>query len=109
MARWRRRPQTGGNRGRPRRHNEKNRGGKRRRLLDMRRRKYFRFDLDEMLEEFGVGENQGVISATIQNKLMTQSLDDGVEYINRIKKDNDLTDDRVDKLKALMERYSRWR
>jgi hypothetical protein len=109
LARGPRKPKFGKNRSRLPKHNEKNRGGRKRRLLDMRRRKYFRMDLDEMLDGFGLGENAGTVSATIQNKLMTQSLDDAVEYVKRIKEENNLAEEKIDGLVRLMERYTKWR
>lgn len=90
-------------------HNETNTGGKKRRLLDTGRQKNFVYDLEETLEKSALTENKGIISATIQNKLLTQSLDDALEYLKKVQEKNNMTDSETFEIKRLMERYSCWR
>jgi len=82
---------------------------RRRVMLDMGREKYFRFDLDDMLVEFEVGNNKNTIAATILNKMTSQSMDDALEYISRLKDGGTFDDAKEDRLVGLLQRYSRWR
>jgi len=84
-------------------------GVRRRQMLDMRRQKYFRFDLDDMLVEFEVGNNKNTIAATILNKMTSQSLDDALDYINRIKTSGSINEEKEEMLKRLLLRYTVWR
>ena len=84
-------------------------GTRRRQMLDMGREKYFRFDLDDLLEEFNVGENKNTIAATVLNKMSSQSLDDALEYISRLRAAGTLDNAKEEKLKGLLLRFSRWR
>ncbi|MCX6694946.1 MAG: hypothetical protein NTU61_01450 [Candidatus Altiarchaeota archaeon] len=84
-------------------------GNARRQLLDMGREKYFRFDLDDMLVDFKIDENKNTIAATILNKMTSQSMDDALEYISRIKDSGALDDEKEGRLRGLLIRYSRWR
>ncbi|MFH1055182.1 MAG: hypothetical protein V1744_03690 [Candidatus Altiarchaeota archaeon] len=81
----------------------------RRQMLDMRRQKYFRFDLDDMLVEFEVGDNKNTISATLLNKMTSHSMDDAFGYVDRLAGAGTLSEDKVSRLKALLQRYSKWR
>ena len=90
-------------------HNESNKGGQKVRLLDMRRQKYFRFDLEDMYAEFALGDKAATFSATIQNKMMTQSFDDAIEYVDRASESLNLTEPQMEKLRHLMRRYTKWR
>ncbi len=78
-------------------------------MLDMRREKYFGFDLDDMLVEFNLGENKNTIAATIVNKMSTRSIDDAFDYIERLNSDGTFDAAKTQRLKALLQRYSRWR
>jgi len=82
---------------------------KRRQMLDMRQEKYFRFDLDDLLTEFQLGDNKNTIAATILNKMTSRSMDDAFYYINRLKSAETLSSAKGEKLKALLQRYSKWR
>jgi hypothetical protein len=90
-------------------HNEFNQGGSGERMLNMKQEKYFRFDLDDLLTELGVVDNKSVISATILNKMSRTSLSAAVEYVERTKAAGALTDAGAERLKSLMQRYSKWR
>ncbi|MFH1403789.1 MAG: hypothetical protein ABIH11_05940 [Candidatus Altiarchaeota archaeon] len=90
-------------------HNRKNNGGERRKLLDMSRQKYFRFDLEDMLDEFSIADNKNTISATIVNKMTTQSFDDTLDYVGRLVENETLNKEKADKLRNLLQRYSKWR
>ena len=82
---------------------------KRKQMLDMRRERYFRFDLDDMLEEFDLGDNKATITATIRSKAGNRSIRETHDYLNRLKKDHKLTETQVEKIKTLLKRYSKWR
>jgi hypothetical protein len=84
-------------------------GTRRRQMLDMGREKYFRFDLDDLLVEFNVGDNKNTIAATILNKMTSQSMDDALEYISRLKAAGTLDEAKEERLRVLLLRYSRWR
>ena len=75
----------------------------------MGREKYFRFDLSDLLEEHDVGDNQATVSATIVNKMKTQSYKEAIDYLDKVKEANDLSDKAVKDLQRLMKRYSKWR
>ena len=75
----------------------------------MGREKYFRFDLSDLLEEHDVGDNQATLSATIVNKMKTQSYKEAIDYLDKVKEANDLSDKAVKDLQRLMKRYSKWR
>ncbi|MBU0761424.1 MAG: hypothetical protein KKD39_00215 [Candidatus Altiarchaeota archaeon] len=109
MARGYRSPILNRGQNRKKKHNEKNTGGTKKRLLDTSRQKSFIFDLENLLERLPVAENRGIILATIQNKLLTQSFDDAVEYLDKVKEKNKLTDEQANQIGRLMERYSRYR
>lgn len=90
-------------------HNWRNEGGERKKMLDMRREKYFGFDLKDLLAEFELGNNQNIIAATIHNKASIHSIDDALEYISRLKTEGTLDDPKVEKLGMLLKKYSKWR
>jgi hypothetical protein len=91
-------------------HNERNAGGGgRERKLDMKRERYFRMDLDDLLTEYKLGDNKGTVAATILNKMSRQSLDGAIEYVDRLKEANTLSDEAATRLKILMDRYCKWR
>ncbi|MFH1788228.1 MAG: hypothetical protein ABH834_02460 [Candidatus Altiarchaeota archaeon] len=90
-------------------HNWKNEGGDRKKMLDMKREKYFGFDLKDLMDEFQLGENAGAIGATIQNKASIHSIDDALEYINRMEEAGTLDGKQVERLEMLLRKYSRWR
>jgi hypothetical protein len=91
-------------------HNERNTGGGGRvRKLDMKRERYFRMDLDDLLTEFKLGDNKGVVAATILNKMSRASFDEAVEYVDRLRDAGTLTDEPAMRLKTMMDRYSKWR
>jgi len=78
-------------------------------MLDMRREKYFGFDLKDLLEEFELGDNKDNIGATLYNKASVHSIDDAFDYINRLKADGILDKQKADKLGTLLQRYSKYR
>ncbi len=90
-------------------HNQRNQGGQKKRMLDMGRRKYFQFDLGDLLEEFKIEDNKNNLASTLLNKLMTHSLDDAKEYLERVKQDNNIDDTQAERINQLMVRYTRWR
>lgn len=90
-------------------HNWRNEGGERKKMLDMRRDKYFGFDLDDMLTEFELGDNKNTIAATIINKASSHSIDDAFDYISQLKTAGTLDNKKVDKLETLLQKYSKWR
>lgn len=81
----------------------------RKQLLNMRRAKYFGFDLDDLLTEYEIGENKGLIAATITTKMTVNSLDDALEYVDRMKQDGIFDEKQEDILKSLLRRYAKWR
>ncbi len=106
-GRWRK-PST--NKNNPfEKHNHKNKGGEKRRLLDMGRQKYFRFDLEDMLDDFKVVDNKNIITATLFNKMTTQSFDDAIGYIEGLLESGSINKDNAEKLKFLLKKYSKWR
>lgn len=109
MARGPKKPRFSKNRRWTPSHNEKNTGGKKRRLLDTGRQRNFVYDLEDMLDGTKIEENRGTLVATLQNKLLTQSLNDAVEYLDRVADGNNLTEPEVERLKRLMQRYTTWR
>ena len=78
-------------------------------MLDMRRQKYFRFDLDDILEEFKLGENKTTVLATVLNKMSSHSMDDAFDYLDRLTEGGTLTGEKSTRLKTLLQRYSKWR
>lgn len=89
--------------------NKRAQEGERKQLLDMRRAKYFGFDLNDMLDEFNIGDNKNTILATITTKMTSHSLDDALEYAGRVRKDGTLSEEQETRLKILLKRYSKWR
>lgn len=82
---------------------------KRKRMLNMGRVKYFRYDLDELLAKFNLGDNKDTIFATLLNNMTKRSMDDAFDYIDRLESAKTLDKGKVDELKVLLRRYSRWR
>ena len=78
-------------------------------MLDMRRAKYFGFDLDDLLSEFKLGENKNVTAATIINKASSGCTDDALEYVKRLEAAGTLSSDQAEKVRGLLGRYSKWR
>lgn len=109
LAKGWRKPRASTPGGRNEAHNRKNKGGEKKRLLDMGRRKYFGFDLSDLLDEMELAENKSTISATIHNKMTTQSYDDTLEYVTRLKEAGTIGEKDAGRLKDLFYRYSRWR
>ena len=100
----------GGKRRFDEKHNRKNQSNsKKRRLLDTGRRKLFLFDLDDLFEKYGLRVNKSIMSATLANKLTTQSMDDAMEYVKRLGEENELGDKEIESFEKLMRRYTRWR
>lgn len=90
---------------------DRNRAGgtERRLMLDMGRQKYFRMDLDELLESFKVGENKSILAATVLNKMSSHSFDETCEYLGRVLEAGKITEEQAHRIKALMQRYTKWR
>jgi hypothetical protein len=91
------------------RHNDKNDGGEKKRLLDMGRRKYFGYDLEDLMEEKAAGDNASIIIANIINKYTTNSYDDTLEYVKRIRDEGSIDEALMDEITRLMRKYSKWR
>ncbi len=89
-------------------HNWSNEGSNRRRMLDMRRERYFRFDLKGVLEGTSNQENKNIIAATLTNKAAKVGIGEAIEYIDRLD-DKSLEPDIRDNVKRLLERYSTFR
>jgi hypothetical protein len=83
--------------------------GSRRQMLDMRRQKYFRMDLDELLEGYKMGDNKTTIAAALLNKMTSRSMEEAFEYLDRIKESGTIDDEKSGRLKGLLQRYSKWR
>ena len=83
--------------------------GKRRQMPDMGRQKYFRFDLEDMLSAFNLGDNKTTTAATILNKMSSHSLDDAIDYVSRLEAAEKLSGEQAQKLRFLLQRYSKWR
>jgi hypothetical protein len=83
--------------------------GERKNMLDMKRAKYFGFDLRDMLAEFALGENTATVAATLSSRARIHSIDDAVEYINQLKASGTLDEAKAGRLEALLRKYSRWR
>ncbi|MFH1836409.1 MAG: hypothetical protein ABH851_09500 [Methanobacteriota archaeon] len=90
-------------------HNWRNKGGDRKKMLDMRRSKYFGFELKDLLTEFELGEKQGVIGATLTNNATVKSIDSALEYIKRLEEDETFSEKQAEKLRKLISKYSKWR
>ena len=82
---------------------------KRRLMLDMGRQRYFRFDLDDILEEFQLSENKSTVAATLLNKMSSHSMDEAFDYVGRLKEDGRLDEAKAERLKNLLRKYSKWR
>ena len=82
----------------------------RRHMLDMRREKYFRFDLGDMLDEIDLIENnKNTVAATILNKMSSKSMDEAFKYVDGLQEEGALKESDATDLKALLRRYSKWR
>lgn len=89
-------------------HNLRNDGGKRHEMLDMRRERYFRFDLKDLLETTTNQGNKELIAATIINKASRIGMGEAHEYVDRICGDS-LETELADKVKRLLDRYTKYR
>jgi len=86
------------------------RGGTGRRLmLDMGRQKYFRMDLDDLLESLKLGENKSILAATVLNKMSSHSFDEACDYLGRVLEGGKISEEQAQRIKALMQRYTKWR
>ena len=81
----------------------------RRQMLDMRRQKYFRMDLEDMLEGFKVGDNKTTVASALLNKMTSRSMEEAFDYLDRIKEGGTIDDEKSGRLKVLLQRYSKWR
>ena len=90
-------------------HNWRNEGGDRKRMLDMKREKTFGFRLRDLMNEYELGENKNTISATIYTKASMRSIDDALEYIERLGEDETISEKMGEDLTILLKRFSRWR
>jgi len=97
------------NQNRKPKHNWRNKVGDRRKMLDMRRSKYFGFELKDLLTEFELGEKQGIIGATLTNNATVKSIDSALEYIERLEEDETFSEEQAEKLRKLLSKYSKWR
>jgi len=78
-------------------------------MLDMRRQKYFRMDLEDMLEGFKLGDNKTTVAAALLNKMTSRSMEEAFDYLDRIKEGGTIDDEKSGRLKVLLQRYSKWR
>ena len=81
----------------------------RRQMLDMRRQKYFRFDLDDLLTEYQLGDNKNTVAAALLNKMSSHSMAEAFEYVSRLEEAETLSSEKAIRLKTLLQRYSKWR
>jgi hypothetical protein len=93
-------------RGKPK-HNWSNECRDKQRMLDMKREKYFRFDLIDVLEKTANQDNKNLIAATLTNKAAKAGIDEAMEYINRL--GDSLEPDIADEIKKLLSRYGTYR
>jgi regulator of sigma D len=89
-------------------HNWSNDGGSRRRMLDMKREKYFRFDLEQILDKAKNKDNKNIIAATVTNTAAKDSTSKALDYVDRLDEKN-LEKDIANEVKKLLEKYSKIR
>lgn len=89
-------------------HNWSNDGGEKQRMLNMRRAKYFGFDLQDILEKTSNQDNVGVMTATITNNAARKGIPEAKEYIDKLAKDK-LEPKLAEEIKKLLDRYSTYR
>lgn len=77
--------------------------------MDVGRAKYFRFDLEDLMETFEGVEGKKTISANVTAKFRNRSFDEAVEYLERTKGDNHISPEQMRDMVSLMKRYSKWR
>jgi len=86
-------------------HNWSNDGGSERKMLDMKRERYFRLDLKNILDKTANQDNKKIIAATIANTATKDSIMDALEYVDRLS-ENTLESDIRNEIKKLLEEYS---
>ena len=89
-------------------HNWKNDCRDKHRMLDMKRERYFRLDLKDILEKSENQDNKNIFAANILTKAAKSGIDDSIDYIERLK-DKGLESHIVEELKKLLKRYSTYR
>jgi len=89
-------------------HNWRNEGGSKKKMLDMRRQKYFKFDLVDKLEATRNQDNKDLIVATLVQKASQSGVDDALEYLERLSGET-LEPEISEDVKKLLLRYSTFR
>lgn len=90
-----------------RKHNWSNDCSNRQKMLDMKRQKYFRLELKDILEKTSNQDNKGIIAATLTNKAAKASIDDAIGYVDRL--GDSLEPQIIGEIKKLLSRYSTYR
>ncbi len=90
-------------------HNWSNEGTDRRRLLDMGREKYFRFDLGDILEASANEDNRSIIHATVVNKAGQLGIEEANDYLGRLVDEGSLEKEIAERISKLLRRYSKFR
>ncbi len=89
-------------------HNWSNDGGGEKRMLNMSREKYFRFDLADILEDTENQDNKDLIAATVTNKAARQSIREAKDYVEELGGDG-LEKPIAKDIEKLLDRYSTYR
>jgi hypothetical protein len=89
-------------------HNWSNVSGERKMMLDMKRQKYFVYEMWQILEKTKDQDNKNLIGATFTNAAAKTGIDSALEYLDRMVKDG-LEPEIGDELRRLLSRYTRYR
>ncbi|MFH1721172.1 MAG: hypothetical protein ABH950_01055 [Candidatus Altiarchaeota archaeon] len=89
-------------------HNWTNEGGNRTKMLNMSRQKYFRFDLEDILEKTKNKDNKNTIAATVYNKAAQKSIKAAQEYIAELG-EKSVEPEIAKEINRLLDRYGTYR
>lgn len=89
-------------------HNWSNECRERQRMLDMKREKYFRLELRDVLEKTKNQDNKSIMAANIQNTAAKSGINAAHEYLDKLDAGT-LEPEIVEEVKKLLGRYSKYR
>ncbi|MBN2014170.1 MAG: hypothetical protein JW778_03230 [Candidatus Altiarchaeota archaeon] len=89
-------------------HNWRNDCTDRRKMLDMKREKYFRFDLEDVLDKSANKDNKRIIAATILNTAAKDGIEAALDYVGRVE-GNGLEEALAEEIRRLLARYCTFR
>ena len=89
-------------------HNWSNDSNERHKMLDMKRQKYFRLELRDVMEKTKNQDNKANIAATVMNTAAKAGINAALEYLDKLDEES-LEAEIKGEVRRLLGRYSKYR